>query len=305
VVTPAISARANERVAKAVMASSLVVADRPASPVPAVWLKNSADCSMFGIDCAQSIAQSDSTMPIKPRPGKLVGLSNSRNRPKVSGSEDVYNHLLNSIVDQRLPPGTKLNELTLCEIFNIGRRQVSQVLVRLAHDELVELHANRGAFVSSPDVETAKAIFEARRALEDAIVRLVAANMTPEQFSTIKKSVDDEAAHRRANRLREAIRLSGEFHILLGRFSGNPIFATMIKMLVARTSLVVSLYENQDTMVCWHDDHGLLLKHLEARAVGPASTLMRKHLAEIEKSLALDRPAPAPFDLRAIYSPTG
>jgi DNA-binding GntR family transcriptional regulator len=56
-------------------------------------------------------------------------------------------------------------------------------------------------------------------------------------------------------------------------------------------------------MSCWHDDHGLLLKHLEARAAVPASTLMRKHLIEIEKSLALDRPAPAPFDLRAIYSP--
>ena len=254
---------------------------------------------MFVLDCAQSVAQCSVIMLRKSR---LVGISNARNRPRVGSLNDVYDHILQSIVDQRLPPGAKLNELTLCEIFNVGRRQVSQVLVRLAHDELVELHPNRGAFVASPDVETAKAIFEARRALEDAIVRLAAEKMTREQLIQIKKNVEEEAAHRRASRIREAIKLSGEFHILLGRFSGNPIFATLIKHLVARTSLVVSLYENQDTMSCWHDDHGLLLKHLEARAAGPASTLMRKHLVEIEKSLALDRPARAPFDLRAIYT---
>jgi DNA-binding GntR family transcriptional regulator len=238
-----------------------------------------------------------------PRKSRLVGLSNSRNRPRVASLNDVYDHILRSIVDQRMPPGAKLNELTLCEIFNMGRRQVSQVLVRLAQDDLVVLYPNRGAFVASPDVETAKAIFEARRTIEDSIVRLAAEKMTREQHSELRKNVEGEAAHRRANRIREAIKLSGEFHILLGRFCGNPIFATMIRQLVARTSLVVSLYENQDTMSCWHDDHGLLLKHLEARAGGPASTLMRKHLIEIEKSLALDRPAPEPFDLRAIYSP--
>ncbi len=77
----------------------------------------------------------------------------------------------------------------------------------------------------------------------------------------------------------------------------------MVRQLVARTSLVVSLYENQNTMSCWHDDHGLFIKHLEGRAVSPAVALMRKHLLHIEESLNLDKTPPAPFDLRAIYSP--
>jgi DNA-binding GntR family transcriptional regulator len=153
-------------------------------------------------------------------------------------------------------------------------------------------------------VDTAKAIFEVRRALEDAVIRLAAVKITRDQLREIRKNVESEAVYRRANRIREAIQLSGEFHILLGKFCGNPIFAALVKQLVARTSLVVSLYENQDTMSCWHDDHGLLVKHLEAHAAGPASALMRKHLIEIEKSLSLDRQPATPFDLRAIYSPT-
>ena len=63
-------------------------------------------------------------------PGRLVGLSNAESRPKVRDLDDIHEHIVASIVDQRLPPGTKLNELTLCEIFNVGRRQVAQEIGR-------------------------------------------------------------------------------------------------------------------------------------------------------------------------------
>jgi len=241
----------------------------------------------------------------KTRPGKLVGLSNSRNRPNVGEADDVYDHILNSIVDQRLPPGTKLNELTLCEIFNVGRRQIGHVLARLNHDELVDLLPNRGAFVAAPDVGTARAIFEVRRAVESEMTRIVAGKITREQIAALQRNVEEEATHRRAGRIRDAIRTSGGFHILLGELSGNPIMARLVRQLVARTSLVISLYENQSTMACWHDDHGQFIKHLETRAVTPAVTFMRKHLLHVEESLNLDKPPPARFDLRAIYAPDG
>jgi len=121
----------------------------------------------------------------------------------------------------------------------------------------------------------------------------------------LRRNVDEEDVCRRQGRLREAIRLSGEFHILLGDLAGNPILAAIVRQLVARTSLVVSLYENQNTMNCWHDDHRVFLKHLELHRVTPAVTLMRRHLAHVEESLDLGRRHDVPFDLRAIYAPGG
>ena len=226
-------------------------------------------------------------------PTRLVGLSNPANRPKLASLDDIYDHIVASIVDQRLPPGTKLNDLTLCAIFSVGRRQIAQVLVRLNHDRLVDLHPNRGAFVAAPDVAEARAIFEARRAIEMEIVRVATLKMTREQLAVLKRNVEQEAVCRRTGRIRDAIKLSGEFHTLLGGFCGNPILARMIEQLVARTSLVVSLYENQNTMSCWHDDHRVFIRHLEARAVAPAAALMRKHLIHIEESLNLDQAPPA------------
>jgi DNA-binding GntR family transcriptional regulator len=260
---------------------------------------------MFGIDCAQSCAQIGGMMlKISRGSGKLVGLSNALNRPKADGLDDVYRHIFSSIVDQRLPPGTKLNELSLCEIFDTGRRQVGQVLLRLSYDGLVTLHPNRGAYVAAPGVDEARMVFDARKTIEGEITRIVASHITREQLGPLRRNVEEEDACRRQGRIREAIRLSGEFHILLGELSGNPILAAMVRGLVARTSLVVSLYENQNTMSCWHDDHRVFLKHLEAHRVAPAVTLMRKHLAHVEESLNLDRRPDAPFDLRAIYAPT-
>ena len=234
---------------------------------------------------------------------KLVGLSNAFNRPKADNLDQVYDHIFASIVDQRLPPGTKLNELTLCEIFNIGRRQIAQVLNRLSHDRLVTLHANRGAFVAAPEVAEARTIFEARKVIECEITRIVATDVTREALNPLRRNVEEETAHRMHGRLREAIRSSGQFHILLGELVKNEILAGLVRQLVARTSLVVSLYENQSTMSCWHDDHGDFIRLLEAHRVAPAVSLMRKHLSDVEESLNFDRHARDPLDLRSVYAP--
>jgi DNA-binding GntR family transcriptional regulator len=234
---------------------------------------------------------------------KLVGLSNALNRPKADNLDQVYDHIFASIVDQRLPPGTKLNELTLCEIFNIGRRHIAHVLNRLSYDRLVTLHTNRGAFVAAPDVAEARAIFEARRVLECEITRIVATDASREVLSPLRRNVEEETAQRMNGRLREAIRSSGQFHILLGELVKNEIIASMVRQLVARTSLVVSLYENQSTMSCWHDDHGEFIKLLETHRVGPAVSLMRRHLSHVEESLNFERHARDPLDLRNVYAP--
>ncbi len=237
------------------------------------------------------------------RSGKLVGLSNALNRPKVEGVDGIYAEILASIVDQRLPPGTKLNELTLCEIFNASRRQIGQVLQRLSHDILVTLHPNRGAFVAMPDADEARAVFDARRVVEPEITRIVATRATRDDLASLRRSVEAEAECRRTGRLREAIRLSGEFHILLGKCARNSILYALVRQLVARTSLVVALYENQNSMMCWHDDHAVFVKLLEKRSINRAVALMRKHLAHVEESLDLERRPETRFDLRAIYAP--
>ena len=69
------------------------------------------------------------------------------------GEEDIVEHIFEAIIEQRLPPGTKLSESALCDAFGVGRMRIRRALLLLASRQIVELHANRGAFVASPTSE--------------------------------------------------------------------------------------------------------------------------------------------------------
>ena len=215
--------------------------------------------------------------------------------------EDVYRSVIDAIVDQRLLPGVRLNELAMCEAFKISRREMERVFARLAFESLVRLVPNRGAFVASPDAKEARAIFAARKTIEAGIVELAAARASGADFKVLAKNITEEEVHRRAGRMREAIKLSGQFHLLLSQIADNPILADQVRQLVARTSLVTSLYENASEMGCWHDDHHKLVEHLRGRQPKRAIELMRTHIDDLEESLHLDRKISSKTNLRAIF----
>ena len=215
--------------------------------------------------------------------------------------EDVYRSVIDAIVDQRLLPGVRLNELAMCEAFKISRREMERVFARLAFESLVRLVPNRGAFVASPDAKEARAIFAARKTIEAGIVELAAARASGADFKVLAKNITEEEVHRRAGRMREAIKLSGQFHLLLSEIADNPILADQVRQLVARTSLVTSLYENASEMGCWHDDHHKLVEHLRGRQPKRAIELMRTHIDDLEESLHLDRKISSKTNLRAIF----
>jgi DNA-binding GntR family transcriptional regulator len=234
-------------------------------------------------------------MPKTPRiPSDL----SAPNKPPL---EDVYRRVMEAIVDQRLLPGTRLNELAMCEAFKISRRNMERVFVRLAFENMVRMVANRGAFVASPDAKEARAIFAARKTIEAGIVELAAARASGADFKVLAKNIAEEHAHRHAGRMREAIRLSGQFHLLLARIADNAILEDQVRQLVARTSLVTSLYENASSMGCWHNDHQKLIEHLRAHQPKRAIDLMRRHLDDLEESLDLDRKISKKTNLRAIF----
>ncbi|WP_291386358.1 MULTISPECIES: GntR family transcriptional regulator, partial [Achromobacter] len=80
-----------------------------------------------------------------------------------------------SVMSQRLTPGTKLPEAAICDLFGVSRSVARKALQRLAHEHVVDLHHNRGAVVAEPTPEDTRQIFQARRALEAALLPLTAA----------------------------------------------------------------------------------------------------------------------------------
>src|SRR5919106_4854126 len=113
--------------------------------------------------------------------------------PSMSATADsIHAKIYGAIVEQRLPPGTKLGEEALCEIFGVSRTLIRRVLQRLASERMVELWPHRGAFVARPSVEEARDVFEARRALEAHVVKKLVQRLTPAGTDRLRRHVVKE-----------------------------------------------------------------------------------------------------------------
>ena len=213
----------------------------------------------------------------------------------------IYESIFNAVMSHRLPPGTKITEQSLCELFKVSRTTVRKVLQRLAHEQIIELRLNRGAAVASPTPQETHEIFAARRVVEAAIVPLVVAQATPPQLARLRKHIRSEHAALDSGDRSTWIRLTGEFHLELAEVAGNRILARFLSQLVSRCSLIIALYDSPISVPCADGEHEQLLEVISARDTPRALKLMDQHLLAIEQRLQLDERSGA-IDLAQILA---
>ena len=205
---------------------------------------------------------------------------------------DIYQKIYNAVVEHRLLPGTKLSEERVAELFQVSRTQVRSVLQRLAVEQLVTLYPNRGAFVSQPTPAQAKDVLWIRRTLEPAAVERVIARIqsgqAPDAIERLQAMLQSEQEARAAGDRRQAVRLSGEFHVLLAELSGSPWLTRMIRELTPLTCLAILTFEAPTKAACPHDEHAQLLQAIEQGDARAAQAIMAQHLSHIEEALNLD-----------------
>jgi DNA-binding GntR family transcriptional regulator len=206
-----------------------------------------------------------------------------------------------AILEHRLPPGAKLTEAQLCEVFSVKRGPIRQALALLATDHLVDLEPNRGAFVASPSLQEVHEVFEMRRIIELAVVeRICTAQHGNRRLKSISESIRRERKAFEARDFPTWIRLSGEFHTALATLTGNTVLCDCLNGLVARSTLISALYESPGRSPCSFDDHEAIITALEGGQAKEAAELMTRHLQGVELRM-LDRPAGASVDLQDVF----
>ncbi|MES2916778.1 MAG: GntR family transcriptional regulator [Pseudomonadota bacterium] len=222
-------------------------------------------------------------------------------RDEELGEEEIVARIFEAIIDQRLPPGTKLSEAALCEAFGVGRMRIRQSLLLLASREVVELQPNRGAFVASPSVDQAREVFEARLMIEPNVARLAAERATDADLAALEQHLRLEHDAHHGNKRRDAIRLSGQFHVVLAEVAANAVALRMVKELVTRTSLIIGIFGSPGVSNCRDDDHDDIFAAFRNRDSETAARLMSEHLRHLQEHLELNGHAEGTSDLVAIF----
>ena len=230
-------------------------------------------------------------------------IARARKARAVPSEDAIYERILVAIFEHRLPPGTKLGEDRLAAIYGVSRARVRRVLPRLAHEGVVALEPNRGAFVARPTVADARNVFEARRIIEPGIVECLLA--LPDRRAVVARLRAHAAVERKAraaNDTRAIVRLSGEFHMLMAEMSGNALLARTMRELTSLTCLIIALYDKPSVPSCLGEEHLDIVDALATDEAARAVKLIVEHLHHIEENLDLATMEQGPVDLESVLA---
>ena len=202
-----------------------------------------------------------------------------------SGSEvdRVYAAIFDAVMDRRLLPGAKLTESALCGIFDCSRATVRGALAQLAHDKLVVLQPNRGAFVWQPTAKETLDVFEARQSVEGLLIdKLLTFDDLEQRLEPLREMVRQERkAFEQGDRI-SWLRLSNAFHVKLARLAGNDVLTELMHSLCSRTTLIIAYHDRPGASTCSYAEHQEILDFLAERDKQGAQAAMHHHLLDCE-----------------------
>ncbi len=216
-------------------------------------------------------------------------------------SDPILDGIREAITRQRLPPGTKLHEEALGGIFGVSRTRIRAALHRLQHTGLVTSGRKQIARVAQPSIKEAREMFAARRLVEPSIAAEVARRVTPEIRLRLDRLLKAERLARDRGDRVEAIRLAGEFHVVLAEIAGNSVVTRFIREIVDRTFLVIFMYQSAASPSCVHSEHSQLLGAIGEGKAERAAAVMLRHIDLIESRMTLEEREESSVDLKKAF----
>ena len=142
--------------------------------------------------------------------------------------------------------------------------------------------------MAEPGLDEAKALLEARRALEIILLERVLERATPKALEDLETlTLEEERIHSGPDAAAKS-KLAGRFHVELARLADNPVLLEMLEKVLARISLVAAIYQKAHHDECGADHHRIILTAIKSRDRKGALSAMEHHLRDLEGRLHLD-----------------
>lgn len=195
--------------------------------------------------------------------------------PRPSMRDEVYNTLLNCIMDGTLKPGEKIVDKELAEQMGVSRTPVREAIRRLEDKGLVESAANRWTRISKITARDAEEIYPIIWTLEQLAASEACKNMRPRDINQM------QAANRRlkaAIDAKDAITASkadAELHaVLIERSQNEHLIKTLGDLKIKYRRLEVNFFEQTSYDDSSVKEHDKLIDYLKNKDAAAASELI-------------------------------
>ncbi len=200
--------------------------------------------------------------------------------------EEVASQIRQMIRDGLLRRGQKIDEIYLGESMGVSRTPVRESLRILQAEGLVELIPHKGSYVSRPQPDEIRDMFEVMGLLEGTCAKLAAQKMNQKDFKRIE-ALHGELERHYQNRDHEAyLSANNDLHVLIQDLTGNKTLKEVInglrrKILLYRHRQLYHLDRFDQSM----QEHRTILEAFRNREEPLAEACMKQHLANQCKAL--------------------
>lgn len=217
---------------------------------------------------------------------KAGGRAKRSGRPRGTGSQLVYDRLREDILRLKRQPGSDLDEASLEREFGISRTPVREAIIRLASEGLVRLMPNRGARVTTLDVNEIPQLFEALDLCQRAVFRWAAIRRRPGHLEAMEACNRAFAEASQAHDFNRMVDTNRDFHMAVAEGSGNRFITRAYEaQLNVSLRLARSLFANApvtdpepagyyETVVTQHDD---MIQAIREQDANRAEDLAARH----------------------------
>ena len=215
--------------------------------------------------------------PINPSTTVTLPLQKSHKLRTLGMAAEITARLRVMIEEGELPPGERIDEKTLCEVFDVSKTPLREALKTLVSEGLVLHRQYIGYRVAPLDLEELRATFEVLHGLERMAGELAAPRLTETSLAAIERKHEQMLdAHGKGHRT-EYFRINQQIHQMIVDGAGNSVLssvyaALMSKVHRARGAANADLSRWQES----HEEHDRIMAAL--REAG------RPHLGEVLKA---------------------
>lgn len=206
---------------------------------------------------------------------------NIKNSTHVITSQDIYDDVLEKIINIEYKPGEKLSENELCNIYNTTRHTVRGALAILKEKGFVEIHPQRGTFVSRLNIKEIDEMLFIREAVtQEALKELMHEGIDPKYLKALKDCVKAQ------KKLGDLKANAKEFYVLddeLNRLLLEAIGKGGVFEMLSDSCLHIRRWKNVEAVTLDRindlpEEHEAIILAIEKQDVENGEKIMHQHI---------------------------
>lgn len=195
-----------------------------------------------------------------------------------TAAEFAADEIKRRIVEQDLPPGTKIDQTVIAETLGLSRIPVRQALADLARRGFIEMQAHRSAVVASLSQSDLEHLYALRSYLEAWAIEDMVSRFREKECAFLDQLAESMTAAARVDDLARYMEINREFHFFLFSATENLHLRRMLESMFDLTEryqwMCLNVTKNLNQSI---QDHRALIAGLRKKDAAATRKVLAQH----------------------------